>query len=73
MEDPVVLPLNSRMDRSVIQKTYFQVPYPFSGKYLTEDMLVSDDRLKARIEEFISSSSHEKISSPGAQDDYSDL
>ncbi|KAI3882170.1 hypothetical protein MKW92_012324 [Papaver armeniacum] len=57
MEDPVVLPSNFTVDRAVIRNhiSKFHVD-PFSGNYLTEDMLLSDDNLKARIKEFITSS-----------------
>ncbi|KAI3971593.1 hypothetical protein MKW92_047066 [Papaver armeniacum] len=57
MKDPVILPSDARMDRAIIQRhtSEFHID-PFTGRYLTEDMLVSDDNLKARIEEFISTS-----------------
>ncbi|KAI3840291.1 hypothetical protein MKW92_008767 [Papaver armeniacum] len=55
MEDPVVLPSGAIMDRAVIRNhiSKFQID-PFTGDHLTEDMLVSDDNLRARIQEFIS-------------------
>ncbi|KAI3872472.1 hypothetical protein MKX03_023212 [Papaver bracteatum] len=57
MEDPVVLPSNFTVDLAVIRNhiSKFHVD-PFSGNYLTEDMLLSDNNLKARIKEFITSS-----------------
>ncbi|KAI3955853.1 hypothetical protein MKW98_006213 [Papaver atlanticum] len=57
MKDPVILPSDARMDRAIIQShiSEFHID-PFTGRYLTQDMLVSDDKLKARIEEFISTS-----------------
>ncbi|KAI3872025.1 hypothetical protein MKX03_009885 [Papaver bracteatum] len=57
MKDPVVLPSRARMDRAIIQShiSKFHID-PFTGRYLTEDMIVSDDNLKARIEEFINTS-----------------
>ncbi|MCL7025938.1 hypothetical protein MKW94_016534 [Papaver nudicaule] len=44
MKDPVILPSDARMDRAVIRDhiSKFHVD-PFSGCYLTEDMLVPDD------------------------------
>ncbi|KAI3852825.1 hypothetical protein MKX03_028659 [Papaver bracteatum] len=55
MKDPVVLPSGAIMDRAVIRNhiSKFQID-PFTGDHLTEDMLVSDDNLKARIQDFIS-------------------
>ncbi|KAI3924663.1 hypothetical protein MKW92_052548 [Papaver armeniacum] len=56
MKDPVILPSDVRVDRVVIRNHLSRFPVdPFSGSSLTEDMLVSDDDLKQRIEAFISS------------------
>ncbi|KAI3938744.1 hypothetical protein MKW98_011896 [Papaver atlanticum] len=57
LHDPIVLPSNFTVDRAVIRNhiSKFHVD-PFSGNYLTEEMLLSDDNLKARIKEFITSS-----------------
>ncbi|RZC48065.1 hypothetical protein C5167_041023 [Papaver somniferum] len=68
MEDPVILPSDARMDRVDIQNhiSKFQID-PFTRDYLTEDMIVSDDNLKARIQEFISGM--DPNDSTGAQSD----
>ncbi|KAF7820500.1 putative ubiquitin conjugation factor E4 [Senna tora] len=57
MKDPVILP-SSRItvDRPVIQRHLLSDSTdPFNRSHLTVDMLIPDDELKARIEEFVKS------------------
>jgi ubiquitin conjugation factor E4 B len=57
MKDPVILP-SSKMtvDRPVIQRHLLSDSTdPFNRSHLTADMLITDEELKARIEEFIRS------------------
>ena len=51
MQDPVILPSGNRCDRKNIERHILSTPNdPFSRQHLTEDMLVSDSVLKAKIE-----------------------
>ncbi|KAE9590331.1 hypothetical protein Lal_00028116 [Lupinus albus] len=62
MKDPVILP-SSRItvDRPVIQRHLLSDSSdPFNRSHLTADMLIPDDELKARIEEFIRSQEMKK-------------
>ncbi|KAJ0100382.1 hypothetical protein Patl1_21823 [Pistacia atlantica] len=57
MKDPVILP-SSRItvDRPVIQRHLLSDSTdPFNRSHLTADMLIPDEELKARIEEFVRS------------------
>ncbi|KAI3960488.1 hypothetical protein MKW98_002987 [Papaver atlanticum] len=67
MKDPVILP-SSRItvDRPVIQRHLLSDNSdPFNRSHLTQDMLIPDVELKARIEEFIRSQGLKKHSSEG--------
>ncbi|KAJ6802526.1 putative ubiquitin conjugation factor E4 [Iris pallida] len=62
MKDPVILP-SSRMsiDRAVIQRHLLSDNTdPFNRSHLTQDMLIPDVELKAKIEEFIKSQASKK-------------
>nr|KYP40298.1 putative ubiquitin conjugation factor E4 [Cajanus cajan] len=62
MKDPVILP-SSRItvDRPVIQRHLLSDSTdPFNRSHLTVDMLIPDDELKARIEEFVRSQEMKK-------------
>ncbi|KAG4976071.1 hypothetical protein JHK86_035545 [Glycine max] len=62
MKDPVILP-SSRItvDRPVIQRHLLSDSTdPFNRSHLTADMLIPDDELKARIEEFVRSQEMKK-------------
>ncbi|KAL2335467.1 hypothetical protein Fmac_016680 [Flemingia macrophylla] len=62
MKDPVILP-SSRItvDRPVIQRHLLSDSSdPFNRSHLTVDMLIPDDELKARIEEFVKSQEMKK-------------
>ncbi|KAG4914643.1 hypothetical protein JHK87_052200 [Glycine soja] len=62
MKDPVILP-SSRItvDRPVIQRHLLSDSTdPFNRSHLTADMLIPDDALKARIEEFVRSQEMKK-------------
>ncbi|XP_027359137.1 probable ubiquitin conjugation factor E4 isoform X2 [Abrus precatorius] len=62
MKDPVILP-SSRItvDRPVIQRHLLSDNSdPFNRSYLTVDMLIPNDELKARIEEFVRSQEMKK-------------
>ena len=51
MEDPVKLPSGNICERKNIERHILSTPNdPFSRQHLTEDMLVSDSVLKAKIE-----------------------
>ncbi|KAI3960816.1 hypothetical protein MKW92_024394 [Papaver armeniacum] len=67
MKDPVILP-SSRItvDRPVIQRHLLSDNSdPFNRSHLTQDMLIPDVELKARIEEFIRSQGLKKHTSEG--------
>merc|ERR1719150_2658783 len=53
MEDPVKLPSGNICERKNIERHILSTPNdPFSRQHLTEDMLVSDAKLKAQIEDW---------------------
>ncbi|KAI3852824.1 hypothetical protein MKX03_028658 [Papaver bracteatum] len=56
MREPVVLPSGRTVDRLVIYDHICESSVdPFSGRYLTEDMLVPDNDMEERIREFVRS------------------
>ncbi|KAM1058916.1 hypothetical protein ACFX2B_023502 [Malus domestica] len=62
MKDPVILP-SSRItvDRPVIQRHLLSDSSdPFNRSHLTADMLIPDNELRARIQEFIRSQKSKK-------------
>lgn len=53
MSDPVRLPSGNVCERKNIERHILSTPNdPFSRQHLTEDMLVSDAKLKAQIEDW---------------------
>lgn len=56
MDDPVKLPSGIVIDRSVIIRHLLNTPQdPFNRQHLTVDMLIPDNELRARIQEWKSS------------------
>ncbi|XP_050384650.1 probable ubiquitin conjugation factor E4 [Argentina anserina] len=71
MKDPVILP-SSRMtvDRPVIQRHLLSDSSdPFNRSHLTADMLIPDDELKAKIQDFIRSQELKRRESLSMQSD----
>ncbi|XP_004304262.1 PREDICTED: probable ubiquitin conjugation factor E4 [Fragaria vesca subsp. vesca] len=71
MKDPVILP-SSRItvDRPVIQRHLLSDNSdPFNRSHLTADMLIPDNELKAKIQEFIRSQESKRGESLGMQSD----
>ncbi|KAK7365046.1 hypothetical protein VNO80_13820 [Phaseolus coccineus] len=62
MKDPVILPSSrTTVDRPVIQRHLLSDSTdPFNRSHLTADMLIPNDELKARIEEFVRSQEMKK-------------